>query len=68
MRLALDKVQISNTNLNVIHTFDGSEQLKVDMLPLKKYQVTWSRSGTDILTVVFDMDYQLLSVCNAIES
>lgn len=68
MRLALDKVQISNTNLNVIHTFDGSEQLKVDMLPLKKYQVTWSRSGTDILTVVFDMDYQLLSGCNAIES
>lgn len=68
MRLALDKVQLSNTNLNVIHTFDGSEELKVNMLPLKKYQVTWSKKGMDILTVLFDMDYQLLSGCNAIES
>lgn len=68
MRLAIDKVQLSNKNLDIIHTFDGSETLNVEMLNLKKYQVAWSRNGLNIMTATFDMDYQLLSGCNSIEA
>lgn len=68
MRLAIDKVQLSNKNLSIIHTFDGSETLNIDILSLKKYQVVWSKDGLNILTVTFDMDYQLLSGCNSVEA
>lgn len=68
VRLAIDKVQLSNRDLNVIHQFDGSETLKIDMLNLKKYQVSWSKDGQEIQTITFDMDYQLLSGCNIVEA
>lgn len=68
MRLALDKVQLNVNTPEIIHALDGTEKLQVDMLSLKRYQVSWSKNGRNILTVDFDMDYQLLSGCNAIEA
>lgn len=68
MRLALDKVQLNAKTPEIIHTLDGSERLQVDMLSLKRYQVSWSKNNLNILTITFDMDYQLLSGCNSIEA
>lgn len=68
MRLALDKVQLNVNTPEIIHTLDGTEKLQVDMLSLKRYQVSWSKGDRNILTITFDMDYQLLSGCNAIEA
>ena len=68
MRLALDKVQLNAKTPEIIHTLDGSERLQVDMLSLKRYQVSWSKNNLNILTIAFDMDYQLLSGCNSIEA
>lgn len=68
IRLAIDKIQLSNQDLGIIHTLNGTEDFKINMLNLKKYQVTWSKNGLNILTVTFDMDYQLLSGCNIIEA
>lgn len=68
MRLALDKVQLNVKTPEIIHTLDGTEKLQVDMLSLKRYQVSWSKDDRNILTITFDMDYQLLSGCNAIEA
>lgn len=66
IRLFVDKVYIEG-NLNVIFSFDGTEVFTESYVKSKSYIINWNRNGKDLLSVAFDMDYQLLSGCNAIE-
>lgn len=46
-------------------TLDGSEQFNAEQRQLRSYRVTWQKQGRDLLRLSFDMDWQLLSGCNA---
>ena len=44
---------------------DGSETFCSEQLQLRSYRVKWQKQGRDLLSMTFDMDWQLLSGCNA---
>lgn len=66
MRLMVDKVYISG-NLNAFLSFTGEEILNIQYKDLREYIVSWHTSGQSLLTISFDMDYQLMAGCNALE-
>ncbi|MDR1202392.1 MAG: hypothetical protein LBL58_12325 [Tannerellaceae bacterium] len=66
VRLFVDKVYISG-DIDVIFSFDGTETFQESYIHSKLYEVSWTRMGKELLSVSFDMDYQLLSGCNILE-
>lgn len=46
---------------------NGTEDIQQQRVDFRSYRLTWSRRGKTLLDVVFDMDYQMLSGCNALE-
>lgn len=54
-------------NANTVFSFDGSEQFAEECVDLKKYRVTWTKDGREVLKISFDMDVEMLSGCDAIE-
>lgn len=48
-------------------SFRGDEQFTEESIDMKRYRATWTRAGREVLTISFDMDYEMLSGCNAIE-
>lgn len=51
------------TALQVDSTFD----YRADEIEFHRYMSTWSKGGHDVLQVIYDMDYQLMSGCNISE-
>lgn len=46
---------------------DSTYDYRIDEIEFHKYKSTWSKGGKEILQIVYDMDYQLLSGCNISE-
>ena len=66
VRLFIDKVHIYG-NIDVVFSFDGTETFRESYMESKRYIISWSRDEKELLSVEFDMDYQLLVGCNALE-
>lgn len=54
-------------NANTAFSFNGTENFSEERVDLKKYRVTWTRNGREVLKISFDMDIEMLTGCNAIE-
>jgi len=52
---------------NTPFTFKGDENFSEERVDLKRYRVTWTRGGREVLKISFDMDIEMLTGCNAIE-
>ena len=48
-------------------TLNGAEGFLQERVDFRKYRTKWSREGRVVLDLIFDMDVQLLSGCNALE-
>lgn len=66
MRLMVDKVHIIG-DIEAFKSFNGEEALTIEYLDLRKYIVSWHSQQQSLLTISFDMDYQLMTGCNALE-
>lgn len=67
IRLALDNVIFNAGTPNDVLRFSGDEEFSFSRESFKDYSIEWKRNGKTILSVTFDMDYQLLTGCNAIQ-
>ena len=67
LRLGVDKVQVAEGSLDNVGQLKGCDYYEISKMDMRKYHVAWFREKRCILALVFDMDYQLLSGCNAIE-
>lgn len=63
--LAYEHVAFLKGSAATALTLDGSESFNIEQLQLRSYQVAWQKHGRDLLRIAFDMDWQLLSGCNA---
>ncbi len=67
MRMAVDKVVVDDGKLEKVHTILPDDRLEISVVEMLRYRVAWFREDLCLLSLVFDMDYQLLSGCNSIE-
>ena len=65
--LTYEHVYFLRGSAQTIFSFNGRETFSEERVDLKTYRVTWSRDGREVLKISFDMDYQMLSGCNAME-
>ena len=54
-------------NAQTPFAFNGNEEYALERIDYKRYRASWSHGEKLILRMTFDMDYQMLSGCNAIE-
>lgn len=54
-------------NAQTPFSFNGSEEYSEERIDYKKYRSSWSRADDLALRITFDMDYHMISGCNAIE-
>lgn len=67
LRMGIDKVVVERGAIKNVHSLLPTDQLEVSKVEMQRYRVAWHREAQCLLSLVFDMDYQLLSGCNAIE-
>ena len=67
IRFEFDPVTFEAGNYSHALLIDGTERFNLKYLAHKAYQVCWEKEGFPLLAMRFDMDYQLLSGCDAIE-
>ena len=67
VRLGMDNVWFNVGTPKTIFTFSGNEMFCYTCDSLKGYLVEWKENGKTKLSITFDMDYQLLTGCNAIQ-
>jgi hypothetical protein len=67
MRMGVDKVVLERGNLDNVHVLRPDDRLEISMVEMLRYRFAWFRGEECLLSLVFNMDYQLLSGCNAIE-
>ena len=48
-------------------SFNGKEEYSEERIDYRKYRSSWSRANNLALRITFDMDYKMMSGCNAIE-
>ena len=67
LRLGIDKVHVAEGSLDNVAQLKQSDRYEISKLEMLKYHIAWYRGNRCLLALMFDMDYQLLSGCNAIE-
>lgn len=67
LRMGVDKVVVADGSMENMHSLLSAERINLSMVEMRRYRVAWYRENRCLLSLVFDMDYQLLSGCNAIE-
>ena len=67
LRMGVDKVVVDDGSMENIHTLLSAERIDLSMVEMRRYRVAWYRANQCLLSLVFDMDYQLLLGCNSIE-
>jgi hypothetical protein len=67
IRMGVDKVAVENGSMENMHKLLSAERIDLSMVEMRRYRVAWHSENKCLLSLVFDMDYQLLSGCNAIE-
>ena len=66
-QLAANHLYFVVGNARTALTFNGNEQFTEERVDMKSYRATWTNGGREVLKVSFDMDYEMLSGCNAVE-
>lgn len=66
-RMAIDKVSVERGKLENVHLLRPDDRLEISMVEMLRYRLAWFRDEECLLSLVFEMDYQLLSGCNSIE-
>lgn len=66
-RLQSEHLSFVVGNAATAMSFNGTESFSEERVDLKRYRVTWTRGGREVLKISFDMDIELLTGCNAIE-
>lgn len=67
MRMSVDKVVVEQGSLDNVHSLRPDDRLEISMVEMSRYRFAWFREDKCMVSLVFDMDYQLLSGCNSIE-
>lgn len=67
LRLGIDKVIVEEGTMKNMRMLSSVERIDLSMVEMQRYRVAWYKESLCLLSLVFDMDYQLLSGCNAIE-
>lgn len=67
LRMGIDKVIVENGSLDNLDKLVSADKMELSMVEMRRYRVIWYSDNKYLLSLVFDMDYQLLSGCNAIE-
>ena len=67
IRLGWDRVTFVKGSPQTALRFDGTETFSKDSREMRYYHVAWSKNGSVVLEMAFDMDWQLLTGCDAIE-
>ena len=67
LRLCVDKVNVVEGSLDNVAQLKQSDRYEISKLEMLKYHIAWYRENYCLLALMFDMDYQLLAGCNAIE-
>lgn len=65
--LMYDPVWFIKGNAQTPLGFDGSEGYSEERIDYRKYRASWTRGDQTALRITFDMDYHMMSGCNAIE-
>ena len=66
-RMRIDKVVVERGSLDHIYDLCLEDRLEISKAEMLRYRVAWFRGDQCLLSLLFDMDYQLMSGCNAIE-
>ena len=66
-RMGIDKVVVERGSLDHIQDLRPEDRLEVTKAEMLRYRFAWFRDEECLLSLVFNMDYQLISGCNAIE-
>lgn len=66
-RLQSEHLSFVIGNASTPLNFNGTENFSEERVDLKRYRVTWTRNGREVLKISFDMDIEMLTGCNAIE-
>ena len=67
LRLGIDKVNVTEGSLDNIALLRDCKRYEISKLEMRQYHVVWRDAQCSLLGLLFDMDYQLLTGCNAIE-
>ena len=67
IRLALDNVKFNAGTPKDVLQLSGNEAFSYNCETFDEYSIEWRKNDKTILSVTFDMDYQLLTGCNAIQ-
>ena len=67
LRMGIDKVIVEDGSLDNLDLLSSGDMVNVSTFEMRRYRVSWHLDKRCLLSLVFDMDYQLLSGCNAIE-
>lgn len=67
LRMGIDKVSVEDGSLENIAQLKKSDRYEISKLEMRKYHIAWYNESRCLLALMFDMDYQLLAGCNAIE-
>lgn len=65
--LMYEQVWFIEGNAQTPFSFDGTEAYAEDRIDYRKYRATWSKDGRTLLRITLNMNYQMLTGCNAIE-
>ena len=67
IRLGLNRVSFLVGNSDTVFDFDGTEEFECSLEAFRTCQATWKKGGENVLTIAFDLDYQMLSGCDIVE-
>lgn len=67
VRLALDNVKFNVGTPNEIFLFTGNETFHYSCESFTSYSIEWKRGNRTVLSISFEMDYQLLTGCDAVQ-
>lgn len=66
-RMSIDKVNVEDGSIENIQLLKQSDRYEISKMEMRKYHIAWYLENRCLLALLFDMDYQLLTGCNAIE-
>lgn len=66
-KMAWDKVHFAHGNAQTALNLDTTVSFSESHVGLRVYKVAWTDGGRKLLEMSFQMDYQLLTGCNALE-
>ncbi len=67
IRLGLNRISFQIGDSDTVFYFDGTEEFSYTLTAFRTCHAEWKRMGQTILSMTFDLDYQMLSGCDIVE-